>query len=103
MQQMVVLYMIERKYIPLSYSNIHLLLLKALCEDIISHLYKHVKGWKTNSHAVEENISCIYTDKSKNISPGTKHIAIHINFFKNHIYEKYSNLHGDIILEYIDT
>ena len=77
----------------------HILPLKDICEYVISHLNKQFKGLKINSATFEYNMGCIYTNKSKNISPGTKHIETHVHFFRDHIYDKDKNPHGDIILE----
>ena len=78
---------------------INLLHLKATCEEILAHLDKRFKGCNINYVAFEDNMVCIYTGKPNKIPPITKHIATHINFFRDHIYDKNTNPVGDIILE----
>ena len=73
--------------------------LKSLCENVLSRLDKLFKGCNIKPTAFEDNTGCIYTDKSKNNYPSAKHIATHVHFFRYHIYDKYTNPHGFIILE----
>ena len=76
---------------------------KALCESVLAHLDKSFQGATMKSTAFEDNMGCIYTAKSKRISPRTKHIATHVHFFRSHIHDENNNPSGDIKLERIDT
>ena len=46
-------------------------------------------------------MGCIHTDNDNDISPKTKHISTHVHFFRDHIYDKDTNAHGDIMLEFL--
>ena len=60
---------------------------------------KKLNIWNIKSTNFEDNMGWIYTDKFENTFPRTKHITTHVNLFRAHIYGKYTNIHGDIILE----
>ena len=87
------------KYLALYYYMRQILLRKALCEGLLSHMDKLSGGCKIKSNAFEENMGCIYTSKFNYDYRGTKHVATHVNFFSGHIYDKDKNPHSDILLE----
>jgi hypothetical protein len=103
LQQMIALSTTEAEYLALSYAMRQLLPSKRLCQDVLEHLDQTFKGTKIKSTAFEDNMGCIYTAKSKRISPRTKHIATHVHFFRSHIYDENNNPTGDVHLEKIDT
>ena len=94
---MVVLSITDSEYLYLSYLMRQIIPLKALCEDVLEHLDKRFKGCKIKSATFVDNMGYIYTDNSKNISPGTKHIVTHVHLFRYHIYEKDTNHYGKMI------
>ena len=63
-------------------------------------MYEEFKVCNINSSDFGENIGCNKTDKSKEVSPRIKHIGTQFHLFRYNIYDKDTNLHGEIILEY---
>ena len=68
-----------------------ILLLKYPCEDVLAHLDNRLKVFKIKYTYFEDDMGCIHTDKSNNISPITNYIYMHVNFFRYRICNKYTN------------